>query len=165
MDRWISPVSRVLWFPCLVKRSGAMLGSNPARDNQVRTRIPRIWWDRDRTSSLAAKPLGNESVVLLPAFGGVVPAKVLISATDPDDGQILRLRVAVLRNSSTSGGHWRLPWLPKSSTGTTFLRTSKPHCPTQTGILTPGFGVTYVKWAILGSNQRPLACRASALTN
>jgi hypothetical protein len=37
VNRWISPALCVLRYPCLVKRSGAMLRSNPAGDSQVRT--------------------------------------------------------------------------------------------------------------------------------
>ena len=35
---------------------------------------------------------------------------------------------------------------------TGFLKTFEPHYPTQAGILSPGFGVSYVKYPRQGSN-------------
>jgi hypothetical protein len=74
-----------------------------------------------RSRDPCPQPLGDGAVVLLPALRGVVLAEIDVSAIDPDDGEVFRLVVPVLRETGWDRHDAVLSFLKRSSgsTGTT----------------------------------------------
>ena len=86
-----------------------------------------------------------------------------------------RLVKAVGGNVNVSG-HVRTPFAQKSGSSTTFRWVKRPHCRPPAGILTSGFGDTYVKFYLVGaprfelgtsslSGTRPFPFRKSPSTS
>src|SRR5262245_8102295 len=63
-----------------------------------------------RIDAAVGFPLGQQLVVLLPALIRAVATEVVVVAVDPDDGEVLRLVMTVLRLAELAVGHGRVLW-------------------------------------------------------